>query len=316
MDSHNAPRCRNYLSTLNHFARMFGLDVRGLRQGLAKSPRFFRDFLQFRQMTSQQGRSAQPLLRESFPIVSEYTDSAGVAEGDYFHADLWAARNVFAANPTRHVDVGSRVDGFVAHLLTFRHVEVVDLRPLDNKVDGLSFVRDDATELRSFPDRSIPSLSSLHAVEHFGLGRYGDQLQPDGYLRGMHSLLRVLAPGGHLYFAVPSGRARAYGSMPTGSSTHKRSLTRSANFNLSNSVLCSMTDSFTETSNSPTSTAPDLHAASITSSDRLFEGNRSTSGIPSITSYASVDASLTQMPTSARIRHLDHRDRLLSAMPS
>ena len=208
MDSHNAPRCRNYLSTLNHFARLFGLDVRGLRQGLAKSPRFFREFLQYRQMTSQQGRSAPPLLRESFPIVSEYTDSAGVAEGDYFHADLWAARKVFAANPTRHVDVGSRVDGFVAHLLTFRHVEVVDLRPLDNKVDGLSFVRDDATELRSFPDRSIPSLSSLHAVEHFGLGRYGDQLQPDGYLRGMHSLLRVLAPGGHLYFAVPSGRAR------------------------------------------------------------------------------------------------------------
>jgi hypothetical protein len=139
--------------------------------------------------------------------VSEYTDSAGVAEGDYFHADLWAARKVFAANPNHHVDVGSRVDGFVAHLLTFRHVKVVDLRPLDSKVDGLSFVRDDATELRSFPDGSIPSLSSLHAVEHFGLGRYGDPLQPDGYLRGMHSLQRVLAPGGHLYFAVPSGRA-------------------------------------------------------------------------------------------------------------
>jgi SAM-dependent methyltransferase len=208
MDSNDDRRWRNYLSMGNHFARMFGLDVRGLRQGLARSPRFLSEFLRYRQMTSQQDRSGPPRLSESFPIVSEYTDSAGVAEGDYFHADLWAARKVFAASPTHHVDVGSRVDGFVAHLLTFRHVEVVDLRPLDSQIDGLSFVRDDATALRSFPDCSIPSLSSLHAVEHFGLGRYGDQLQPDGYLRGMRSLQRVLAPGGQLYFAVPSGRAR------------------------------------------------------------------------------------------------------------
>jgi hypothetical protein len=52
------------------------------------------------------------------------------------------------------------------------------------------------------------SLSSLHAVEHFGLGRYGDPLDPGGSLSAMKALARVLAPGGRLYFSVPIGVER------------------------------------------------------------------------------------------------------------
>src|SRR5258708_35341646 len=47
-----------------------------------------------------------------------------------FHQDLWAARMVFEQRPSRHVDVGSRIDGFVAHVLPFMLVTVVDIRPL------------------------------------------------------------------------------------------------------------------------------------------------------------------------------------------
>jgi hypothetical protein len=62
--------------------------------------------------------------------------------------------------------------------------------------------------LSSLADHSVESLSSLHAVEHFGLGRYGDHIDPRGCFRAMQSLARVLRVGGTLYFSVPIGRER------------------------------------------------------------------------------------------------------------
>ena len=59
-----------------------------------------------------------------------------------------------------------------------------------------------------FATGSVPSLSSLHAIEHVGLGRYGDRVDPDGCFTAMRELARVLAPGGRLYLGTPIGRER------------------------------------------------------------------------------------------------------------
>jgi hypothetical protein len=59
-----------------------------------------------------------------------------------------------------------------------------------------------------FPTESVPSLSSMHVVEHVGLGRYGDPLDPEGDLRAAAELRRVVAEGGSLLFVVPVGRSR------------------------------------------------------------------------------------------------------------
>ena len=64
--------------------------------------------------------------------------------------------------------------------------------------------------LPMFAHDSLESVSSLHACEHFGLGRYGDPVNPDGHVMFMKSLARVLKPGGRLYFSVPSGIERLY----------------------------------------------------------------------------------------------------------
>ena len=126
----------------------------------------------------------------------------------YFLQDLWAARRVYERRPASHLDVGSRLDGFVAHLLTFMPVTVVDIRPLAHPPAGLTFVRGDALTLAEIPTDSAESLSSLHTVEHFGLGRYGDPIDPAGWRRGLAALARVLRPGGTLYLSVPVGRQR------------------------------------------------------------------------------------------------------------
>jgi hypothetical protein len=184
-------------------ASLFGVDVPRIRETLRRAPWFVRTMREY-------GRRARggpfPLeLKHLYPILNDASDQAGSARGHYFHQDLWAARKIYAARPARHVDVGSRDDGFVAHVLTFMPVVVVDVRPLVSGTEGLTFQQADATEMTAFADGSIESLSSLHAVEHFGLGRYGDPVDPDACFRVMRALARVLAPGGRLYFAVPVG---------------------------------------------------------------------------------------------------------------
>jgi hypothetical protein len=52
------------------------------------------------------------------------------------------------------------------------------------------------------------SLSCLHAIEHFGLGRYGDPIDFEGHIKGLHSLHSILKPGGTLYLSCPIGPQR------------------------------------------------------------------------------------------------------------
>ena len=59
-----------------------------------------------------------------------------------------------------------------------------------------------------FADESVPSLSCMHVVEHVGLGRYGDPLDPCGDIKACRELSRVLEVGGSLLFVVPVGRPR------------------------------------------------------------------------------------------------------------
>ncbi len=147
-------------------------------------------------------------IKDAFPILTDLDAEAGVAGGHYFHQDLWAARKIFERRPKQHLDIGSRTDGFVAHLLVFMPVTIVDIRPMESNIQGLTFFQDDAAELRNVPSDSVDSLSTLHVAEHFGLGRYSDPIDPAACFRFMASLQRVLSPGGRLYFSVPVGRER------------------------------------------------------------------------------------------------------------
>lgn len=146
--------------------------------------------------------------RDLNPVLHNVSEAAGYTSGHYFHQDLWAARKIYDRRPAAHVDVGSQIGGFVSHLLTFMEVTCIDVRPMQDSVWGLRFVQDDATEMRRFADGSVDSLSSLHAIEHFGLGRYGDPVDPDGHRKALRSFARVLSPGGRLYLGVPIGRER------------------------------------------------------------------------------------------------------------
>jgi hypothetical protein len=150
----------------------------------------------------------------AFPVVKlnpypyEKKKQSGTAQGHYFHQDLLVARRIFEESPVRHVDVGSRVDGFVAHVASFRNIEVLDIRPLHSKVKNIEFRQADLMAPPSGMINYCDSLSCLHAIEHFGLGRYGDPIDFEGHIKGLRSLHSILVPGGTLYLSAPIGEQR------------------------------------------------------------------------------------------------------------
>jgi SAM-dependent methyltransferase len=79
---------------------------------------------------------------------------------------------------------------------------MVDIRPLDLPLETLAFKEGSILNL-PFDSDSVESLSSLCVVEHIGLGRYGDLLDPDGTEKAIAELKRVLKPTGNLYISLP-----------------------------------------------------------------------------------------------------------------
>lgn len=144
----------------------------------------------------------QPALRDLWPCLGDDTGTTEI-EPTYFYQDAWAFERIVRARPSAHVDVGSH-HKYVALLSRVLPVTMVDIRPLSLPLEGLAFQGGSILAL-PFPDGSVASLSSLCVVEHVGLGRYGDPIDPDGHRRALAELRRVLAPGGDLYVSVPIG---------------------------------------------------------------------------------------------------------------
>ncbi len=168
-------------------------------------PYFKRDLTEIKRQLKDQSDFR---ISEWYPVLRERFETNGDLKSHYFHEDLTIARRVFENKPVKHVDVGSRVDGFVAHVASFREIEVFDIRPQTASVRNIRFVTADfmnvSPELHEYTD----SLSSLNVIEHFGLGRYGDPIDVNGHLKGLENMNKVLKRGGKFYFSTPIGPQR------------------------------------------------------------------------------------------------------------
>jgi len=202
-----APGSRNgrAMRRAHEFVSSLAFDPMLLVNKARALPHFVRNYLRYRSLDGHE--RAAPRLRDLHFTTHERYEQAGAPTGHYFHQDLWAARDLYERQVHAHVDVGSRLDGFIAHVLPFCRVTYVDIRPLAASIPNLEFRQGSIVEL-PFADGSVPSLSCLHVIEHIGLGRYGDPVDPAGDSRAARELARVLAPGGRLLLGTPVGRER------------------------------------------------------------------------------------------------------------
>jgi SAM-dependent methyltransferase len=168
-------------------------------------PFFYRDLSAFKK---QKGNDKTFKFARSFPKLKERFSQAGTMTGHYFHQDLLVARRIFQNNPKRHVDIGSRTDGFVAHVAVFREIEILDIREMVSKVPNIKFRQADLMQLPTGMENYCDSISALHSIEHFGLGRYGDPIDYNGHTKALTNIARIVEPGGKFYFSVPIGPQR------------------------------------------------------------------------------------------------------------
>jgi len=181
--------------------RELGIDPLRMYTSVKNLPKFTVHMFRFWTMKGAGKKTWSPILRD-------FDESAGSADGHYFWQDLICANWINVDNPEKHFDVGSRIDGFIAHLLSFRTVTQLDIRPMKVRIPNLEIVLGDAQKDLSRFKSSFDSVSSLHSIEHFGLGRYNDELDSKGHEKGLKNIASCVKTGGTLYISFPIGSAK------------------------------------------------------------------------------------------------------------
>lgn len=177
-----------------------GIDLKRFLRSLRGSVRYSRDCFRFFKVYKGQ--------LSLLPCLHDWYEEGGSAKNEYFLQDLHIAQAIYEINPLKHVDIGSRIDGFVAHVASFREIEVFDIRPVTSLIPNVLFRQAD---LMNPPESFLEycdSLSCLHALEHFGLGRYGDPINLQGSTVGLANMSKLLKAGGLFYLSVPIGVER------------------------------------------------------------------------------------------------------------
>ena len=178
----------------------FGINPKKFLRAFGNIPRYLRDKSEFKKKYT--GKLAMA------PCLSDWHESAGDTESEYFVQDLFVAQLVNKAAPIKHVDIGSRIDGFVAHIATFRTIEIFDIRTISSQITNVHFQQWDIMNVNPSLDNYTDSLSCLHSLEHFGLGRYGDPINPTGYIDAVKNMAAMLNQNGTFYLSVPLGMER------------------------------------------------------------------------------------------------------------
>lgn len=193
------------LNPFHHILQQFGIFPKLMFNSLKGIFPFIQNYFSFKEKIRN---NPQFSITAVLPNFHDRYGTAAEIPLHYFHQDILAAKKIFKARPQKHVDIGSRIDGFISILASFREVEVFDIRPLDLKLSNVKFLQADLMN-ESFPFHDYcDSLSCLHAIEHFGLGRYGDKIDPDGHLKGLDNLYKILSRDGKFYFSTLIGPQR------------------------------------------------------------------------------------------------------------
>lgn len=164
-------------------------------------PRFFTHWFRYKRLPGAEKIQVCDLQ----PCLGDWTSHTPF-DAHYFYQGAWLARRLRALAVRKHVDIGSSV---LTMSVLSAHVEIqfVDYRPLKVSLPGLTSIAGNILDL-PFAGSSVESLSCLHVIEHIGLGRYGDPIDPHGSVKAASQLQRIVKRGGSLFLSLPVGRER------------------------------------------------------------------------------------------------------------
>jgi SAM-dependent methyltransferase len=177
-----------------------------LLRGMIERVRVTWEFFRFRARSRSERPDLVPRWSERLYCPGDRTAQTPFDRHHVYHT-AWAVRQLMRHKPAEHVDIASSLY-FVALGSAVVPMCHLDYRPPLLTLDNLECGAGDLMAL-PFASGTVASLSCMHVIEHIGLSRYGDPLDPLGDMKAARELARVLAPGGRFLFAAPVGRARA-----------------------------------------------------------------------------------------------------------
>lgn len=190
------------------FIRALYKACKSSKHDLATAWQFACEYKAFSKSNDSRGHELN--VRRISPHLEDRKSNAAEFGVHYTNQDLHVANRIFCNKPSRHLDVGSSINGFVCHVASYRPLEVLDIRPFDQKLKNVSFHQAnlmDDEQILPFVEYT-DSLSCLHTLEHFGLGRYGDPIDHLGHIKGFKNLSQLVKPNGTFYLSVPIGSPR------------------------------------------------------------------------------------------------------------
>ena len=177
------------------------LDPQRVLKGIPAYAWYFRDLMAYRRLAG----SSSITLKDLNPHIHQKASTHGF-DAHYLYQAAWAFRLILESETEHHFDVASEAK-FVAMLSAVVETTFIDIRPLAVTLDNFHSEAGSILDL-PYEDATLDSLSCLHAIEHIGLGRYGDPIDPEGTRKAAAELSRVVAPGGNLYVSLPIGKPR------------------------------------------------------------------------------------------------------------
>lgn len=189
-----------YLKVLQFTLDQVGINLLKFKN-LLYFTKYFLDLIKYKKLNGK--------VNYIFPVLGEDKKKSGQITNHYFYQDLLVASYIFKNKPTKHIDIGSRIDGFVANVASFRKIEVFDLRINKLNFKNIKFRMLNLNKINKKLYNYTDSISCLHTIEHFGLGRYGDKIDPDSYKKGFNNLIKMLKPNGLLYISFPISEKNA-----------------------------------------------------------------------------------------------------------
>jgi len=188
---------------LKHYFIQLGKDI--FIRFPKKIARFFGFLGEWNRFKSKNDKRFTVKTSDLYPCLKDKITTTPF-DHHYTYHPAWAARILAKTKPAYHVDISSILH-FSTVVSAFIPIKFYDYRPADLKLKNLESGFADLKKL-SFADNTVPSLSCMHTIEHIGLGRYGDEIDPQGDTKSIYELKRVLQPGGDLLFVTPVGKPK------------------------------------------------------------------------------------------------------------
>ncbi len=162
-------------------------------------PKVIKEYTKFKKLNN---KYLFPIKNKYF-ITNDLYEQWWIATWHYFHQDLLVAQEIYIKNPTKHVDIWSRVDWLISNIASFRDIEVFDIREIKSKIKNIKFKKANLMYLNNKYINYCDSISSLHAIEHFWLWRYWDPIDPEWHIKWLNNIYKILKKWWIFYFSVP-----------------------------------------------------------------------------------------------------------------